>query len=187
MKHSVRLRLPDRRHSCRRIAFAGPWPRPARPVSPTIAVHPVVLADPTPPQQRGRLAQQAGGGRAPGNPPSWRCHRKCPPRRSPKSSARGGNRRWTPRSKKPAVFRGRGKRAKRRRMEGRHRPDAANPGGRAVSLDRDAIAEGSSRRRARRSLAADIAISGLTPSDRSPGPEPVADASVARQPLSVPV
>ena len=64
------------------------------------------------------------------------------------------------------VFRGRGKRAKRRRLERRHRPDAANPGGRAVSLDRDAIAEASSRRRARRSLAADIAISGLTPSDR---------------------
>jgi len=35
-------------------------------------------------------------------------------------------------------------------------------------LDRDAIAEGSSRRRARRSLAAHIAISGLTPSDRHP-------------------
>jgi hypothetical protein len=33
-------------------------------------------------------------------------------------------------------------------------------------LDRDDIAEGSSRRRARRSRAADIAISGLTPSDR---------------------
>ena len=53
-------------------------------------------------------------------------------------------------------------------MDGRHRPDAANHGGCAVSLDRDAIAEGSSRRRARRSLAADIAISGLTPSDRPP-------------------
>ena len=64
------------------------------------------------------------------------------------------------------VFRGRGQRAKRRRREGRHRPDAANHGGCAVSLDRDAIAEGSSRRRARRSLAPDIANSGLTPSDR---------------------
>ena len=64
------------------------------------------------------------------------------------------------------VLGGRGQRAKRRRREGRHRPDAANPGGCAVSLNRDDIAEGSSRRRARRSLAADIAISGLTPSDR---------------------
>jgi len=50
----------------------------------------------------GRLAQQAGGGRAPANPPIWRCHRKCPPGRSPKSSARGGHRHWPPRSKKPA-------------------------------------------------------------------------------------
>ncbi|MEN9635572.1 MAG: hypothetical protein RL077_3976 [Verrucomicrobiota bacterium] len=28
-----------------------------------------------------RLAQQADGGRAHANPPIWRCHRKCPPRR----------------------------------------------------------------------------------------------------------
>ncbi|MEN9632383.1 MAG: hypothetical protein RL077_787 [Verrucomicrobiota bacterium] len=42
----------------------------------------------------------------------------------------------------------RGKCAKRRRMDGRHRPDTANHGGCAVSLDRDDIAEGSSRRRA---------------------------------------
>jgi iduronate 2-sulfatase len=53
-------------------------------------------------------------------------------------------------------------------MKGRHLPDAANHGGCSVSLDRDDIAEGSSRRRARLSLAADIAISGLTPSDRPP-------------------
>ena len=72
------------------------------------------------------------------------------------------------------VFGGHGKRGKRRRREGRHRPDAANHGGCAVSLDSDAIAEGSSRRRARRSLAADMAISGLTPSDR-PSDRPPAD------------
>ena len=70
------------------------------------------------------------------------------------------------------VFGGRGKRAKRRRMERRHRPEAANHGGRAVSLDCDASEEGSSRRRARRSLAADMAISGLTPSDRPRGSAP---------------
>ena len=39
-------------------------------------------------------------------------------------------------------------------------------GGGVERGDRDDIAEGSSRRRARRSLAADMAISGLTPSDR---------------------
>ena len=119
----------------------------------------------------GRLAQQAGGGRAHANPPIWRCHRKCPPRRSPKSSARGGNRRRTPRSKKPASL-SRTRQARQKASDGRsHRPDAANHGGSAVSLDRDDIAEGSSRRRARRSLAADMAISGLTPSDRPPNPK----------------
>ena len=80
-----------------------------------------------------------------------------------RAGATGGGRR-VERSRQ--VFGERGKRAKRRRREGRHRPDAANHGGGAVSLDRDDIAEGSSRRRARRSLAADMAISGLTPSAR---------------------
>jgi len=116
----------------------------------------------------GRLAQQGGGGRAPANPPIWRCHRKCPPRRSPKSSARGGHRRWTPRSKKPASL-WRTRQARQKASDGRSpSPDAVNHGGGAVSLGRDDIAEGSSRRRARRSLAADIALSGLTPSDRRP-------------------
>ena len=59
--------------------------------------------------------------------------------------------------------------APRRRMEGRHRPEAADHGRCAPSMDRDDIDDGASRRRARLSLATDLAISGLTP-DAAPQP-----------------
>ena len=120
----------------------------------------------------GRLAQQAVGGRAPANPPICVVTGNVPhgDRRNQVRVVATGVGRRVQISRQ--VFGGRGKRAKRRRMKGRHRPDAANHGGCAVSLDRDDIPEGASRRRARRSLAADSAISGLTPSTwpRPPGP-----------------
>ena len=66
----------------------------------------------------GDWPSRLGGGRAHANPPIWRCHRKCPPRRSPKSSAHGGNRRWTPRSKKPASL-SRTRQARQKASDGR--------------------------------------------------------------------